>query len=289
MDDSLSTWLALRERTDWASRSEALVERIRRAIPSAEIAAVDLCTGTGSNLRYLMDRLPAPQRWLVVDRDAELLAEVPARLSIWARERARTVRVDEGGLHVRGDRFSCDVETRQMDLDLLDPGIFEGRHLVTASALLDLVSERWLRTLAERCRDAGSAALFSITYNGESSCDPSEPEDEMVRELMNRHQKTDKGLGGPAAGPDAWDLAERAFAEAGYHVERASSDWRIEPGEQAFQRMLIDGWAHAATEMAPQHAAMIANWLERRRAHTAAGRSRIVVGHYDMAAWIARK
>ena len=36
------------------------------------------------------------------------------------------------------------------------------------------------------------------------------PEDDMVRRLMTEHQKRDKGLGGPAAGPDAADVAEQA-------------------------------------------------------------------------------
>ena len=106
----------------------------------------------------------------------------------------------------------------------------------------------------------------------------------MVRDLLNLHQRTDKGLGGPAAGPAAWAIAERVFAAAGYQVESAPSDWLIEPPEQAFQRMLITGWAHAATEIAPLQADTIADWLRRRLGHVAAGRSRIIVHHVDMAA-----
>jgi hypothetical protein len=33
------------------------------------------------------------------------------------------------------------------------------------------VSAEWLRALATRCRAAGASALFTITYNGRSSCD----------------------------------------------------------------------------------------------------------------------
>ena len=287
MDDSLSEWLALREAADWAARAEHLVQRVRRVLaPADAIRGLDLCTGTGSNLRYLMDRLPRHQHWLVVDRDGGLLSEGLSRLSKWASDRGCSVQTREQTATIRGERFECEIETRQMDLAHLDESLFEGREIVTASALLDLVSETWLELLARRCRAARAAALFTLTYDGRSSCDPVEPEDAMVRELMNRHQRTDKGLGGPAAGPDAWSVAERVFEEAGYQVERASSDWSLEPSDRTFQRRLIEGWAHAAAEIAPLQADAITDWLRRRQDHVDAGRSRIVVNHADMAAWL---
>jgi hypothetical protein len=286
VDESLSEWLACRESADWAARSTPLVERVRQALGSPEVLRVlDLCTGTGSNLRYLIDRLDGRQKWLVVDRDARLLEEVPSRLMAWAAARGCSIHTEGAVTYLRGTQCECDIETREMDLDRLDASLFAERNLVTASALLDLVSESWLRLLAVRCREVGATALFTLTYDGRSSCDPVEPEDDMVRELMNVHQKTDKGLGGPAAGPDAWSVAERAFTDAGYRVECAPSDWSIAPSEQIFQRMLIEGWAHAACETAPQRSGTIADWLRRRLAHLDAGRSRIVVNHVDMVAW----
>jgi hypothetical protein len=187
---------------------------------------------------------------------------------------------------VRCDRVDSGIETRLMNLERLDAALFEGRHLISASALLDLVSESWLRELAMRCYTVGAAALFTLTYNGGSSCDPAEPEDGMVRELMNRHQKTDKGLGGPAAGPNASTVAVRIFEEQGFRVQRALSDWSLSPSDRAFQRMLIEGWARAATEMSPRQADVIADWLRRRLEHVAAGRSRVVVNHDDLVAWV---
>jgi hypothetical protein len=164
--------------------------------------------------------------------------------------------------------------------------IFAGRQIVTASALLDLVSTQWLCALAAHCRAACASVLFTITYNGRSSCAPAEPEDDLVRDLLNRHQKTDKGLGGPAAGPHAVECAERCLAEAGYRVQCEPSDWMLEPVQPDLQRMLIEGWAEAAIEMAPDRASTIARWRARRLAHVAAGRSRVVVGHDDLAAWL---
>jgi len=285
--DALSHWLRLREPADVAARAEALTRTIADAMPAGTpVSALDLGTGTGSNIRYLAERIAGPQRWLAVDQSTALLTELPGRLSSWSAARGYEARTESGRCIVRGAGFECDVETRRADLGTLDDsGLFTGRHLVTASALLDLASEPWLRTLAAHCRTEGSYALFAITYNGRFACTPVEAEDDAVRDLMNLHQKTDKGLGGPAAGPDAGACAERCFAEAGYRVRREPSDWRLEPAAGDVQRLLIEGWADAAAAMAPDRASTIAGWRGRRLAHVAAGRSRIVVGHDDLAAW----
>jgi hypothetical protein len=262
--DSLSAWLALREPADVAARSSALTDAIARVLPrTPPLRILDLGSGTGSNVRYLSPRLAGVQEWLLVDRDPDLLSEVP-----------------------RGTA-TCRIETRSLNLAALgDAEIFAGRDLVTASALLDLVSARWLDTLASRCRASGAAMLFALTYNGEARCSPDEPEDDIIRDLMNRHQKTDKGLGGPAAGPDGVECARRSFAAAGYRVRRDASNWSLSAGERELQKALIEGWAHAAAEMAPERVSMIQAWLARRLAHVEAGRSQVIVGHEDLAAWL---
>ncbi len=265
MDEPLLEWLRLREAADARARAHTLTRRIVRVVAAQRpVHVLDLATGAGSNVRYLALRLPRPQRWLAVDRSGVLLVDL----------RARTANLD------------IDIEARKMDLGSLDPALFEGRHLVTASALLDLVSESWLRALARHCRSAGAAALFTITYNGRSSCEPAEPEDDWVRDLLNRHQKRDKELGGPAEGPDAPAAAERCFVDEGYQVERAPSDWQLGPDDSAMQRTLINGWAQAASEMDPERAATIADWRARRLVHVDARGSHIVVGHDDLAAWL---
>jgi SAM-dependent methyltransferase len=287
VDEALSHWLRVREPADVAARSEALTRAIVEAmVPGAPLCALDLGTGTGSNIRYLAERLGGRQRWLAVDRSAALLAELPERMASWAAASGYEARTDGRRCGARGAHFECDIEMHEGDVGTLDDHrIFAGRHIVTASALLDLVSESWLRALAAHCRVEGALALFAITYNGRFACTPSDPEDEAVRNLMNRHQKTDKGLGGCAAGPDAGDVAEQCFLQAGYRVRREPSDWILGPADREMQRFLIDGWASAATEMAPDQAPAIARWRARRLAHVEAGRSSVVVGHDDLAAW----
>jgi len=273
MSEALAEWLALREHADAASRSMRLARSVAGRLTDREpLRILDLGTGSGSNIWYLANHLGGRrQRWLAVDRDSFLLARVrdaaPTRLG----ERANGV----------------DIETREADLGSLDFGnLVANRDLVTASALLDLVSDTWLQRLASHCHAVGAAVLFAITYNGRSDCSPFEPEDEWILELFNRHQHRDKGLGGPAAGPDAVDAAMRAFRDAGYHVDTEATDWRLDASDIRLQRELIEGWAYAATETDPAAADAIADWRVRRIAHVERGHSQIVVGHDDIAAWL---
>jgi hypothetical protein len=290
MDDSLTRWLRLREASDVSARSETLTRDIAATLPVDEpLYALDLATGAGSNIRYLAERLPGPQHWLAVDQSPELLADLLERMRSWGTARGYEVEIAGTTCKIHGPRLDCHVETLQLDLGVLnDRVLFSGRRLVTASALLDLASESWLRALAAHCRAEGASALFTITYSGHSSCHPREPEDEVVLELFNRHQRTDKGLGGPAAGPDAAATATRCFAETGFHVQRLPSNWDLTPTEPDMQRVLIDGWASAATEVAPRRARQISDWRARRLAHVDAGLSHVVVSHDDLAAWPRR-
>jgi hypothetical protein len=259
MSEFSADWLALREPVDSVSRSMRLTRAIADALPRYRgIDILDLGAGTGANVRYLAGKLPLPQRWLLVDRDERLLDRAP---KAWPSQ--------------------C-VDLQQA---VLDASLFAGRALVTASALLDLASDVWLQALATRCRESGAAVLFALTYDGRIDYAPAEPEDDLIRDLVNTHQRTDKGLG-LAAGPAAAVKTAELLAAAGYHVERETSDWVLTPESRSLQRQLIDGWANAAMAAAPEQAAVLADWRERRIAHVDAGRSQLIVGHKDLAGWL---
>jgi hypothetical protein len=286
MGDFSAAWLALREPADFSARSSQLTRVVAHALPHDDVLeAVDVASGTGSNLRYLAERLPPHQDWLLVDHDQGLITQAPARMREWAAARGYEALIEPNGVLLQGDRLKCRVQARQVDVaDLTNAAIFDGRKLVTASALLDLVSEEWLRGLAVHCRDHASAALFALNYDGRIRCSPVDDEDELVRALVNRHQQTDKGFGG-ALGPAATETAERLFLGAGYRVRVEPSDWLLSPDERSLQRALVEGWALAAAEMAPDQSEVIERWRTRRLAHVEHGRSRLQVGHQDLAAW----
>ena len=254
-------WLSLREPADARARDANLTTLLaQRAQRHSPIRLIDLACGTGANLRHLAPLLGGEQEWLLVDSDAALLEKVS------------------------GAGARCKVKARCIDLALelqaleLTPDV-----IVTASALLDLVSDQWLGELVDRCRGVGSAALFALSYDGRITLAPADVDDEWIRKLVNRHQLGDKGFG-RALGPGAWQRTRELFVDAGYQVRTAPSDWNLLPHEHPLQQTLLEGWAAAAAEIAPGESERCRRWLARRLAHLANEVSFISVGHEDVLA-----
>jgi SAM-dependent methyltransferase len=278
-------WLGLREPLDARSRSAALVDRLRAQAPRGPRRILDLGAGTGANLRFLAPRLGGVQDWLLVDNDAALLDSVAGRLRDWAEQNGFRFGLEGEALTLSGPDLECRVQRQQIDLarDLQHLDL-TGRWLVTASALLDLVAERWLTDLLGRCHAEGASLLFALSYDGETAFRPALADDAWINAEVNRHQSRDKGFG-PALGPRAALDAPAMLERCGYRAEEASTPWAIGPGETALQTELVDGWARAAVEIAPTQVGRIDHWRSRRHQCITTGESSLRVGHRDLLGW----
>ena len=255
-------WLALREPADRQARSKSLARRLGRwRPPGRALEIVDLGAGLGANPRILAPILGGVQRWLLADNRPSLLDRIPATMVAWAAERG-----------------AWEFQTVNVDIsrDRPRPG-----DLVTASALMDLVSAAWFDSLAEACFAGRTALFLALTYDGAITWDPADEFDETVRALVNRHQLGDKGFG-PALGPGAFDHMARTLRRLGYAAWDAASPWRLTPSQGALQQALLEGWVEAALEVEPQGSQPLDRWRTRRRHWIAEGVSRLTVGHRDL-------
>ncbi len=274
-------WLALREGLDARSRSHRLTGLAaawlnERAAPHH---IVDLGSGSGSNLRFLAPRLPGPQRWRLVDHDAELLAH--------ARRRGRRQR-DRAGAPVG-------LATRCRGLSPVDAALLAEAELVVASALFDLMPRAWVASLVDACAARGQALLLTLSVDGDwafldrQGARLEEREDGVVRTLFQAHQRRDKGLG-PALGGDAPEVLASTLAGAGYRVASAATPWHLAAGDatqRCLAEALVKGWHAAALEEAPTRATRLTAWRDRRLAAIGAGELGVTVGHRDLFAWPA--
>ena len=154
--------------------------------------------------------------------------------------------------------------------------------LLTASALLDLVSARWLDELIGHAAAARATLLFTLNVDGRVHWQPPDPDDEPLQAAFAAHQRRDKGFG-PALGTHAVTEALARLQAAGWQAECARSDWRIDGAQSpAMLQALVDGTAAAATEQSPGLCHAVRAWQQRRTAGLSA--TRLLVGHLDLAA-----
>lgn len=297
MGDFSADWLALREAADDRARSRELAEALARWAGETPrlgpLSLLDLGAGSGSNLRYLAPLLGARQQWLCVDQDPELLAALLERTASWAGARGLVPTASAEGLTITGPGISWTVAIRGLDLAKGAAALpMEAGTLVVASALMDLVSEPWLRDLVGTCQRHVSPLLAALSYDGRVSLEPPEPLDGLVIALVNGHQGRDKGFG-PALGPSATRTLPRLGRSLGCEIQTAQSDWELDPAATKIQEALMSGWAEAAREQIREatrasgddiepRMRSLDRWLDARLGHVAAGRSRLRVGHQDL-------
>lgn len=267
-----ASWLDLREPADHRSRSEELAQMLARHLGRrGQTSIVDMGCGTGSNLRATAPLLGAEQHWTLVDYDPRLLDAAVERLSAWASQaehKNNQLVLSKGGKRIT-------VRLRRADLARDLERVFTVKpDLVTASALFDLVSVPFLRTLAHAIA-ARRASFYSVlTYNGVHRWTPRRPDDNRVSSAFHRHQLRDKGFG-PALGPVAGVHLAEQFSLEGYSVIEGESIWRLTRNDRQLLEELVRGHAIAAADTGLVDCKTIEAWVKVPR--TGAD-----VGHTDI-------
>ena len=260
-----SRWLALREPADAAARARGLVEHLAPHLPATGGEVIhDLGCGTGSMGRWLAPQLRGPQHWVLHDRDTDLL-EVAAA----------------DPLGPAADGAAVTIEARESDISRLAPFDLADASLITASALLDLLTGDELAGLAAVCASARCPVLLTLSVVGRVELAPADPLDSRVAAAFDAHQRRSTTRG-RLLGPDAVEAAVEEFERLGAEVLVRSSPWRLGPFEADLAAEWFAGWVGAACEQRAELAAEIAVYARRRQAEATAGELAVTVDHADL-------
>ena len=242
-------WLALREPADAAAHATDLVERL----PEGPHVIHDLGGGTGAMGRWLAPRLPGAQHWVLHDHDADLLAaaHLPDPVTF---------------------------ETRRSDITRLAPGDLAGATLITASALLDMLTEQELVRLVDSCASVGCPVLLTLTVAGGVELTPADPLDRRVETAFNDHQRR------ATLGPDAVAAAVRELEQHGMEVLTRPSPWQLGHEHAELMTEWFTGWVRAACEEDAGLGVEAQDYTRRRLEQASAGQLEVTVDHADVLA-----
>ncbi|KPI11598.1 hypothetical protein OK074_2930 [Actinobacteria bacterium OK074] len=258
-------WLRLREPADAAARAADLLDPLRIRLANrlgrgTDLVVHDLGCGTGSMGRWLAPLLDGAQHWVLHDRDPYLL-------------HFATVGAPRAG----ADGSRVTVATQRGDIGRLTADALTGADLVTASALLDVLTGEQIETFATAVVGAGCPALLTLSVIGRVELTPSHPLDAEISAAFDAHQRR-----GELLGPDAVTTACEAFGRLGATVRVHPSPWRLGPAQAELTAEWLRGWVGAALEQRPELAERAQPYLKDRLAACAAGELRVVVGHSDV-------
>jgi hypothetical protein len=175
------------------------------------------------------------------------------------------------------------VETRLGDLGDVTAADLAGTSLVTASALLDILTTEEVDRLAAACVDAGVPALFTLSVLGEVELSPADPLDADIAAAFNEHQRRVQD-GRQLLGPDAAAAAVESFEQRGATVHAVRSPWQLGSENADLTAEWLRGWVGAAVEQRPELTAEYASYLRQRLDAIHSGRLSGTVGHVDILA-----
>jgi trans-aconitate methyltransferase len=260
-------WLDLREPADAAARALDLVEHLRRHLPTTSCRVIhDLGCGTGSMGRWLAPLLPGPQRWVLHDRDADLLHVAAGEPPGPAADGACVV-----------------IETRRSDVTQLRHDDLADATLITASALLDLLTQDELAGLIDVCAKAGCPVLLSLSVVGHVELAPADSLDSRVAAAFDAHQRR-MTVRGRLLGPDAVAAAVKGFQRLGAEVLIRPTPWQLGAAEADLATEWFTGWIGAACEQSVDLASGAGSYARRRLVEARAGQLAVTVGHADLLA-----
>jgi hypothetical protein len=226
----------------------------------------DLACGTGSFGRWLAPLLAGPQRWFLHDMYENVLVAATSNPPAQA-----------------SDGSTVTVETRTSDVTGLGPEDLTDAAVITASALLDLLTREELDRLIDVCAETRCPVLLSLSVVGRVELRPAHPLDSCLASAFNAHQRRMTARG-RLLGPDAVEAARDGFRRHGARTLIRPTPWRLGAAESRLASEWLAGWIAAACEQSPDLAPEIDSYARRRLGQAQAGELQVTVAHTDLLA-----
>jgi hypothetical protein len=262
-----SEWLALREPEDATARSRDLALTAVAMLLEGPIVVHDLGSGTGSMMRWLAPLLPGPLTWILHDWNAGLIE-----------------RAIDGVRPPDRDNAAIFVFSQTGNLADLRPADLAGASLVTASALLDVLTARETHAIVSACVGARCPALLTLSVTGQVQLSPRHELDSVFERAFNAHQLREadsrRQLGRYGA-----PIARALFTAAGWHVRPSTTVWRLDHRQPRLLREWFYGWVDAAVEQDPGLRADARRYCQLRMTQIERGELDAGIRHLDLLAW----
>ena len=259
MHEFNNNWLKLRETVDKKSRNLKIIELINKKFSNHEsISIIDLGTGTGSNFNYLKPRLKFIQNWVFTDISSNSINYFKKNINI--------------------SRKICKTKFQIFDvINDLQKINFKKFNIVTGSAFLDILPRSWFYKF-HKYNTKTEIILFALNYNGAFTFFPKHKYDQQIVDLFNKDQKSNKGIGVKAIGPECSVLIKNVFKNT-HHTYLMNSKWDVTKNYQ-FQKFFLS----FCNNVIKKNKIDYSSWLNFRKNCIKEKNSRLILQNTDFLA-----
>ena len=259
MHEFNNNWLNLRETVDKKSRNLRIIELInKRFNNNDEVSIIDLGTGAGSNFNYLKPKLKFYQNWFFTDISLNSMNYFKQNLKLSNKI----------------------IKTKFQNFDVikdLNKIKFKTFDIVTGSAFLDILPRSWFYKFY-KLNSKTEILLFALNYNGDFKFFPKHKYDKNIVNLFNKDQKTDKGIGDKAVGPDCSNLIINTFSKT-HNTYLMNSNWDVVKNYQ-FQKYFL----YFCSNVIEKNKIDYSSWLKFRYNCIKQRNSRLILKNTDFLA-----
>lgn len=277
-------WLEERYRLDAGARNKHVERAVLEAFQGfPPLYVLDVGSGLGANARYYSCLFSSNQEWILVEKSEVLSLRAIPSLRFWAEANKWMTEELSEGLQVW-------MSEKEVRIKSIKASFFDSSeivdlfriNLVTANAVMDLVSEDQFVTFAENLISNRIPLLATMNYES-MYFEPEDEEDVEFIALYERHMKRSQEFGS-AMGPDSTRRIIDFSVKRGCPVIYGKSTWNIDYGDLKMMQFLFRFINQALSENICSNGERVRMeaWFRRKRQQVKNQKLKMVVEHSDI-------
>jgi precorrin-6B methylase 2 len=274
-------WLAERYHFDAAARHPLIEEKFLHALPPNDtIALIDVGAGTGANCRYLMEKIPANQEWILIEQNSEFSEESLRSLQHHGLQKGYETYLQNGTLTLKAPAKTVQIKALQGSLlEINRMADLSATNAVVANAVFDLFTAEEFETFVQKI--TRHQLLFYATMNYENMHFlPTHPQDEKMICLYHEHMLRPQDMG-TALGPGSVVQMIEILQQHRYAVTAGNSLWHIHSKHEKMMRYLLNFMASAIAELplSVEDTLLLKPWKKQKEEATVL---HLIIEHQDI-------
>jgi len=276
----LSNWLTDRFEVDAEARNKKVEANFLEMIIEKEhLNLIDLGSGTGGNLVYLLPKIKCNQSWYLVEQDMVLIKACQQRLSKMYKTSlsGNEMSLTNGAQAINLKWFHMDI------VDFLEQHSYQNNFdILTASALFDVLPKTTYQKIVDFARSKELILFGTLNYENTFFKNATET-DNYYTKLYQKHMKLPQTYGIKMGGDCKADMLSLLNETEKQSLILNESNWLLNQAHSSMLKQLIQFFAESIPDLLTTKDEQKAfnNWISLKNQQVEHNELSVIVEHFD--------